>query len=177
MTDDTEIERPVRAARFWEQRTKCQGIIQNGEELRDACMQYFAWVDDNPLIEEKITGYGPENVAKMRVMTVRGLCLFIGISKVHWYEHYCKDERFKEVASWAEDVILQQKTEGASAGLLDARFIGKLIGLVDQVQQKITGNGPQGEIPVQHTHTLDATNLTDAQLEALASVRIASDNS
>lgn len=178
MTDAPE-EKPRQAKRFWEARNKFNGLFSDGAELREACLQYFEWVDENPLYEEKVfnNSYGTERaeVAKMRVMTVRGLCLFLGVSHACWYDKWMKDDRYKEVCGWAEDVILQYKVEGAAAGLLTPSFIGKEIGLVDQVQNKVVGAGEKGEIPVKHEHSLDLTNLTEDQLAAIASIRIAPD--
>lgn len=175
MTDFTE-EQPRRAARFWEQRTKFAGMIQNGEELHDACLQYFEWVDDNPLLEDKIfstsMGLERDTQAKMRAMTVRGLCLFLGISHTFWYEHWLKDDRFKHVCKWAEDVITQQKVEGAAAGLLNASFIGKEIGLIDKAENTVKGD-PNAPIEMKTSHTLDLNNLTEDQLAAIATIRIA----
>lgn len=132
--------------RFWEARNSNKGAApkyESPDDLRAACMEYFEWVAKNPLkMAHPVTFQGKGKtfeVAKMRAMTVIGLCNFIGIGKSTWYDwknekgdHYRSD--VSDTLSWAEDVITQQKIEGAAADLLNAAFIGKQIGLADKTE-------------------------------------------
>ena len=58
-------------------------IFSNPEQLRNACYEYFQWVEDNPLYEEKIFHaqgiITKDTVTKMRAMTIRAMCFFYWI--------------------------------------------------------------------------------------------------
>ena len=60
-------------------------IFSNPEQLRNACYEYFEWVENNPLYEEKIFHsqgmITKDTITKMRAMTIRAMCFFIGLSR------------------------------------------------------------------------------------------------
>ena len=66
---------------FWKARSKHgrELIFKTPEALWDACVEYFEWVDANPLQEDRPFAYQGavkhEPVAKMRAMTICGLSL------------------------------------------------------------------------------------------------------
>lgn len=124
--------------RFWEARTKHgrDKLFASSDALWEACCEYFAWAEDTPLWEMKVTQYQGEviemPVAKMRAMTKAGLCLFLGIDETtfnRWKED--KDEDFRRVTREAESVIYSQKFAGAAADLLNANIIARDLGLKD----------------------------------------------
>lgn len=123
--------------RFWEARSKSgrNPIFDNPEQLLDSCIEYFEWVDDNPLYEEKAFSYQGEiiktDIYKMRAMTLQGLTLFLDISMDTW-ENYRKKEDFIGVTSQIEKAIYQQKFSGAAADLLNANIIARDLGLTDK---------------------------------------------
>lgn len=123
--------------RFWELRSS-HGRSPNftsPEALWSAACEYFEWVDDNPLWEDKIVSYQGdtkhEPVAKMRAMTVAGLCLFLDISR-DTFEEYRKRQDLCGVATRIDDVIKSQKFAGAAADLLNANIIARDLGLADR---------------------------------------------
>ena len=128
--------------RFWEARSSHgrNPKFDDPEVLRDACYQYFQWVEDNPLWEMKAFAYQgvviQEPVAKMRAMTLSGLCLFICISEDTWAT-YRKKEDFLGVCIEVERHIYNQKFSGASADLLNASIIARDLGLADK--KELTG--------------------------------------
>lgn len=67
----------------------------------------------------------------MRAMTIRGLCLYIGIARSTWQE-YCKKDDFSAITTRVEDIIYSQKFEGAAADLLDSNIIARELGLKDK---------------------------------------------
>lgn len=135
--------------RFWEARSSNKGaapLYENSEDLRSACIEYFEWVEDNPLqAAEKVTFKGRGDtfpVDKMRAMTVVGLCNFIGIARSTWY-HWKGDtgngrEDVSDIITWAEDIIFQQKFEGAAADMLNPNIIARELGLADK--KEMTGS-------------------------------------
>jgi hypothetical protein len=136
--------------RFWEQRSSHgrDPIFKNKEQLWEAAVEYFEWVEDNPLWEDKPFNYQGtvvnNVVAKMRAMTLDGLWLFLDISAQTWYD-YKERKDFIEVTSKIEKVIRSQKFAGAAADLLNANIIARDLGLKDASKQEVSGpdGGPQ----------------------------------
>lgn len=123
--------------KFWELRNKHgRGLIFNSpDELWDKACGYFEWCYENPLYEIKAFNCGEmgivqEPIAKMRAMTIQGLCFYLGVSDETWAD-YCKREDFIGICKDIQKVIFAQKFEGVSAGLLSASLIAKEIGLAN----------------------------------------------
>ncbi|NOY72176.1 MAG: DNA-packaging protein [Gammaproteobacteria bacterium] len=143
--------------RFWEARSSHgrKPKFKDADVLWSACCEYFKWAEDNPLWENKVTQYQgvPVDmpVAKMRAMTLSGMCLFLDIDKTTWENYRVKDDFFR-VTSNAEQIIYNQKFAGASADLLNANIIARDLGLVDKQEKNIKGN-------------LQLTDMTSDELE------------
>ncbi len=131
--------------RFWEARSSHgrKPIFGSPEQLWEACVQYFEWVEENPLNEEKLFAYQGDitrdSVTKMRAMTISGLCLFLDIGDQTWADYRKKDD-FSWVTKQAEKIIYNQKFTGASADLLNANIIARDLGLADkkEVESKVS---------------------------------------
>lgn len=129
---------------FWLQRSSHgrKPIFSAADDLWEACCEYFQWVEDNPLYEDGLVTFQGqathEPLAKMRAMTVTGLCIFLDISRQAWDE-YRSREGFGDVTSRADEIIRTQKFEGASAGLLNANIIARDLGLADKQDQTVKG--------------------------------------
>jgi hypothetical protein len=68
---------------FWKMR-ETHGrnpIFETPEQLWVAACEYFQWVENNPLLEEKIFHaqgiITKDTVTKMRAMTIRAMCFFM----------------------------------------------------------------------------------------------------
>lgn len=122
--------------RFWEARTKHgrDRLFSDSDALWEACCEYFVWVEDNPLWENKVAqfqgGAVDMPVAKMRAMTIGGLCLFLNIDRSTWTT-WKSVEDFSIIVKRAEEVIYAQKFSGAAADLLNANIIARELGLKD----------------------------------------------
>jgi DNA-packaging protein gp3 len=133
--------------RFWEARSSHgrDPIFKTPEDLWNASVEYFEWVENNPLYESKPFAYQgivvQEPVAKMRAMTIMGLCNFLDISMDAWAQ-YRKREDFIGVVSRVEQIIRQQKFEGASADLLNPNIIARDLGLAEKQEHTGEGGGP-----------------------------------
>src|SRR5262249_49689046 len=131
---------------------------------------YFEWVEANPLYEDKLVTFQGEAthepVAKMRAMTLGGLCIFLDIARRSWDE-YASRQDFLPVCGKIAEIIRSQKFEGASADLLNANIIARDLGLADKTELSGNGGGP-----VEVKSTLDVSGLTDEQLRALASIPV-----
>lgn len=131
--------------KFWELRSSHgrNPIFVAPDDLWTAACEYFEWVEENPLWEDKVTSFQGVNthepVAKMRAMTIMGLCIFLDISQQAWSE-YKKREGFGDVTSRIDDIIRDQKFGGAAADLLNANIIARDLGLVDKAQSDHTNS-------------------------------------
>ena len=131
---------------FWKARSSHgrNPIFSNPEALWDACLQYFDWVAEHPLLEAQAFAYQGEitenTLPKMRAMTIGGLCIFLDIAHVTWIDYRTnKGGGFSKVCGQAEQVIREQKFTGAAAGLLNHAIIARDLGLVDK--KDVTSNG------------------------------------
>jgi len=121
---------------FWKARTKHgrNKLFESADLLWEACSEYFQWVEDNPLYEDKLVTFQGtathEPVAKMRAMTVEGLCLFLGIHFSTWADWRTQKD-FTEVTARVDAIIRTQKFTGAAADLLNPNIIARDLGLSD----------------------------------------------
>jgi len=128
---------------FWKARSKHgrDRLFASSELLWEACCEYFQWVEDNPLFEMKPFAYQgevvQEPVAKMRAMTINGLCLFLNIDLTTWRAWREVDD-FSIVVAKAEQIIYEQKFTGAAADLLNANIIARDLGLAEKRQVEST---------------------------------------
>lgn len=122
---------------FWKARSSHgrNPIFPSQDALWDAASEYFAWVEENPLWEDKVTSFQGANthepIAKMRAMTISGLCIFLDIARSTWDE-YRASKDFSGIVTRVEEIIRTQKFEGASADLLNANIIARDLGLADK---------------------------------------------
>ena len=109
------------------------------EELKDACLQYFQHVEDNPIVEEKVFHSAGvitrADVYHIRAMTIGGLTLFLDITIPTWHE-YRKKPLYSTVCAQVDQAIRKQKIEGAAADLLNPSIIARELGLVDKQERK-----------------------------------------
>lgn len=143
--------------------------FETADELRDACIEYFRWVEENPLYSDNLVTFQGcathEPLAKMRAMTQKALCLFIGVSPRAWQKWKDEREDLVDVIEWADAVIYCQKFEGAAADMLNGSLIARELGLADKREFSGAGGGP-----VQVT-TIDPSKLSTAALAELLAAR------
>lgn len=136
--------------KFWEVRSSHgrNPKFESSEQLWDAAVEYFEWVEDNPLNEAKLFKVKDkdggdeivqETVSKMRAMTLNGLHLFLDITHVTWLS-YREREGFLTVTSKIDNVIHDQKFSGAAADLLNANIIARDLGLKDKTETSHSGS-------------------------------------
>lgn len=123
---------------LWKCRTKIgRGkLFTDPDVLWEACVEYFLWAEEHPLTVERVFSYqgtivkGTEN--KKRVLTITGLCLFLGIPLQTWIDYRNNNIVFSEVIAKAEQHIYQDKFEGATSDLYNANIISRDLGLIDK---------------------------------------------
>lgn len=132
---------------FWKVRSSHgrNPIFKSPEELWASCVEYFDWVEENPLLEDKAFAYEGdvthESMAKMRAMTLGGLCIFLDISRRSWGE-YRQRKDFLPICEQVEEIIRDQKFGGAAAGLLNANIIARDLGLAERQEHTGKDGGP-----------------------------------
>lgn len=142
--------------RFWEARSSHgrNPRFPNPDALWEACLEYFEWVEENPLQEEKMFQFQGtivrDTVSKMRAMTIGGLCVFLDITHQSWIDYRNRDDFF-EVVTRVEEIIRTQKFTGAAADLLNANIIARDLGLSEKIN---------------HDGQLDIRQQSDDELDA-----------
>ncbi len=119
-----------------------QRLYPYAEDLWLACVSYFEWAEDNPLIEAKHY-IGPNGKAalaeipKARVFSIAGLCLHLGIRASHWtqwcdpyHKNYKAD--YQDVIETVHGIIYTQKYEHGMSGLFNTNMIMRDLGMVDK---------------------------------------------
>ena len=168
MTDRDELGRFAEGNRFWEARSTAgpKPKFADGEQLWAACLEYFNWVEDNPLYETKGFAFQgvvtKETFPKMRAMTIGGLCIFLDVTHDTWIEWRKSRPDLSEVIKRAEAIIYEQKFTGAAADLLNSNIIARDLRLADKSEH----SGPNGG-PIQ---TLDLSGLSDEALAEMMAV-------
>ncbi len=167
---DQEYQEPSRRGapkgnQFWKARTKHgrDKLFASADLLWESCCEYFQWVEDNPLWEDKVAQYQggvvDMPVAKMRAMTIGGLCIFLDMTIETWTK-WRKDKDFSEVVKRAEAVIYEQKLTGAAADLLNPNIIARELGLKDVAAHEHTS--PDGSMTPKPA--IDASKLSTTTL-------------
>ncbi|WP_373031624.1 terminase small subunit [Sulfurovum sp.] len=127
---------------FWKARSKHgrNKIFSDDDVLWEACQEYFQWVVDNPLQEEKVFCHQGNvtktSLDKMRAMTIGGLCTFLDIDQTTWTE-YKKHKDFSSVCTRVEQIIKDQKFAGAAADMLNPSIIARDLGLADKTDSNV----------------------------------------
>ena len=123
---------------------------EDPQELWDACCEYFEWIENAPLWEAKLVKYKEhseiERLPKMRAMTVGGLSVFLGITRQTWADYRKNRPEMANVIAAAEEIIFNQKFEGAAADMLNANIISRDLGLIDKQQNDMGVTDELGEM-------------------------------
>jgi hypothetical protein len=134
---------------FWKARAKHgrDKIFATAQELWEAAVEYFEWVEANPLkkaIVHQGAVTGQESL--MRAMTIDALCFYLQVNKQYLTEFESnldmgtqEGKDFSVVIRDIYSIIRSQKFEGASAGLLNPNIIARDLGLVDKQSSELTG--------------------------------------
>ena len=117
----------------------------------DACVEYLDWAHENPLLEAKVVSgkNGPEIVelAKARVFTITGLCVYLGVDTTTWMRWASNDPAERRldlhpVISKVKLIIETQKYELAAASLANANLVARDLGLTERREVSGPGGGP-----------------------------------
>jgi len=147
---------------FWKQRSKHgrDKLFSTPELLKEACIEYFNWCDNNPeiLVEQKKGSMNIKSFAGLessdikdvfnslvhiptkRPYTYAGLTNYLGVS-IQYFNDFADglkgktDELsndFSFVCTYVKQTIYDQKFVGASVGYFNANIIARDLGLTDK---------------------------------------------
>ncbi|MGN7818799.1 terminase small subunit [Chitinophaga sp. 22536] len=138
---------------LWKLRSKHgrEKLFASPELLSEAATEYFDYCDSTPILKEDYVGGFATRVLRElpRPYTVAGFCLYVGASR-HWWNEFrksCSTKKehgdqiaadFLEVITCIEDMIYNQKFEGAAVGLFQQNLISRDLGLVDKKEVEQT---------------------------------------
>lgn len=148
MSDRDKAGRFAKGNRLWEARSSAgpKPKFKDPDQLWSACVEYFEWVEANPLIEARPFSYQGAvtiaHVAKMRAMTIGGLCIFLDIDETTWRDWKETRPDLSPIIARVERVIRDQKFGGAAADLLNANIIARDLGLADKSELTGKDGGP-----------------------------------
>lgn len=129
----------TKSNRYWLKRTTHgrTRAFKDAEALWSACVDYFDWVEENPLYSTEVMKFQGEatlvRVPKLRAMTIQGLCLHIGITTETWGQYRKADHDFSDITKQVDMIIRTQKFEGAAADLFNASIIARDLGLSEKL--------------------------------------------
>ena len=127
-------------------------LFETPELLWNAACEYFQWCEDNPLFETKAFAFQgvitTKEVPVMRAMTLSQLCFYLNCNEAYFRifkkQISARTSDFNTVISDIEQVIFDQKFQGASANLLNANIISRDLGLIDRTDFTSKGKSIAG---------------------------------
>lgn len=154
---------------FWKKRAKHgrEKIFKTPKELWDAAVEYFEYTDTRTI--DKIDFKGKDNkrvaIPTSVPYTIMSLCIFFDTHSSYWrnFKRECKEKELKDfsaVIKRIEEIIYNQKFEGAAAGQYNANIIARDLGLKDasEIDLKSTDRSMTPE-------KIDLSKLSDADLK------------
>ena len=138
---------------FWKLRSKHgrDKLFESPELLWDAACEYFEATDSRKWVKKDWVGKDalPVERENETPYTKSGLCLFLDISE--WrllLDLKMVSEDFSQVVSRIENIIITQKTEGASVGAFNASIVSLELGLKQQIDHTTNGENLPSANPI-----------------------------
>lgn len=131
---------------FWELRSRhgSKKLFETPKLLWEAACEYFQWIKENPLQETKVFHASGQitktEVPLLRAMTLRGLCFYLNCNDAYFRQFKANlpkgEKGFSTIIQDIEDIIYDQKFQGAAANLLNANIIARDLGLAEHIENK-----------------------------------------
>jgi hypothetical protein len=135
---------------FWKMRSKHgrDKLFASPQLLWEAACDYFEWCESNPLYETKAFAFQgvvtTEELPKMRAMTMSQLCFYLNCNEAYFrtFKAQLPDGEidFNTVIKDIEQIVFNQKFQGAAADLLNSNIIARDLGLTDKQEVKHEGD-------------------------------------
>lgn len=163
--------------KIWQLRSRAgpHPKFETPEALWEACCEYFQWVEDNPLWEERASVYRGKIVKaqlrKMRAMTLDGLAIFLDVNVRTW-DKWRKDRPdLGLVITRVEQIIYDQKFTGAAAGLLNANIISRDLGLTEKIEERLKYLDQQDESKQGFPHKDNSDEIIRRAYESVKEIK------
>lgn len=125
---------------FWKLRSKHgrDKIFSTPEELWDAAVDYFKATKERKRTIHEVHGKDATrcDIEREVPFTMQGLYLFLDTNAETWRK-YRERKDFVEIIARIEEIIYQDKFEGASVGQFNQSIIARDLGLVDKRQEEV----------------------------------------
>ncbi|TQE99543.1 MAG: hypothetical protein FKY71_08170 [Spiribacter salinus] len=132
-----------------------QRLFLGPQDFLDACVGYFEWCVEHPLLEEELFHNKGEVVRadrnRVRAFTKQGLATYLGIPVKKLYYFKEKGGEWQEAVELVDQIIHNQKFEHAAANMLNASIVSRDLGLADKVDNTST----DGTMSPQKNYTED----------------------
>ncbi len=154
---------------FWKKRSKHgrKKIYETPEILWKAAVEYFEYTDTRTIdrIDFKGTDVSRVEIHTTVPYTIMSLCIFFDTHSSFWrdFKKRCKENKekdFNAIIKRIEEIIYNQKFEGAAAGQYNANIIARDLGLKDssEIDHRSKDKSMTPE-------KIDLSKLSDADLQ------------
>lgn len=135
---------------YWKQRSKHgrDKLFESPELLWEAAVEYFELTNGRKWVKKDWVGKDAVEVDRETETpyTLAGMCLYFDCSREWWNSFKRADHKdFSQVITRIENIMHQQKFEGAAVGAFNANIIARDLGLTDK--SDITSNGNTIVVP------------------------------
>lgn len=110
-------------------------MYQPGELLQKA-KDYFVEVEENPIKLKRFKG-DKEAPIKPRPMSIRGFCVFAGMTTKTFYS-YAKQSDFSNITELITESIEAYQLDHASIGVFKENIVARMVGLADKKEHNVS---------------------------------------
>lgn len=111
------------------------------EELFNFAVKYFKWAEEQYIRAGETASFQGHvyqtEVAKPRVFTAKGFCLFTGFNEKRLLE-WRKKDGFSDVMAFVDAVIHEQKFQLAANGMVNTGFIMRDLGMTSSSENEVS---------------------------------------
>jgi hypothetical protein len=154
----------IKGNQFWRLRQSHgrKRTFKTPSDLWEQACRYFEWVDENPIIEEKLSVNGTKiEQKKLRPYTKAGLCYYLNCSEQVLRDCKKKYPEYERIMEKIEQLMYAQKFEGAAAGIFNHQIIARDLGLADKNTLDITAK----------TSAPDLSMLSNDEIKVLTNIQ------
>ena len=112
--------------------------------LWNSCVEYFEHEIQGTYVAEKPGATDEEGNVKLvlrrRPFSQRNLCTYLGIHIDTWLDWKKSRPDFSGVIAMVEQIIFQDKYDGAAIGVFSERLMSRDLGLIDKSETKVVLN-------------------------------------
>ena len=109
-------------------------IFETAEDLKEAVTGYFEHEYNNPEYKAEFKEGLVRSTPLKPLLTITALCIYLGVNEKFWREKRLEkkdDPDFSPVFDWADQVMYNNKFQGAAKGFFKENIIARELGLKD----------------------------------------------